>query len=90
MSPLAEVVPGPVIFLMAFGLIGAAAGLIAELLWDEWHAGKRWREIDRLARMEMSTRKSGGGRRVVRGGRTGRRWEPTFVEPLGARVRPRS
>ena len=90
MIPLTEVIPGPVLFLMALGLIGAAAGLIAELVWDEWQAGKRWREIDRLARVEMFTRKTAGGRRVLRGGRAGRRWEPAVVEPHGARVRPRS
>lgn len=80
MSPLAEIIPGAVLFVMALGLIGAAAGLVAELVWDEWLAGQRWREVDRLARREFFERRSSGARRRLRPGRSGRRWEAAFVE----------
>ena len=76
MSPLAEVIPGAVLLVMALGLIGAAGGLVLELVWDEWRAGQRWREVDRLARLEAIERKPPRAARLVRGVRRSRGWEP--------------
>ncbi|MBS2023705.1 MAG: hypothetical protein JST92_14975 [Deltaproteobacteria bacterium] len=86
MTALAEVIPGALLLMTGVGLIGASLGLFAEHVWDEWRASQRFRDVDRLVRMNGLA----SGRQKPLRRKRGRPWEAAEDWSSVSRPRPRS